>query len=46
MTIRKLAWLALAGGMVIAPVTAAIAAKVIVVRSIGPSAKAYPRARR
>jgi hypothetical protein len=42
MTVRKLAWLALAGGIAIAPVTAAVAAKVVVVRSIGPSAKAYP----
>jgi hypothetical protein len=42
MTVRKLAWMALASGLVIAPVTAAIAAKVVVVRSIGPSAKAYP----
>jgi len=42
MTVRKLALIAFAGGIVIAPVTAAIAAKVVVVRSVGPSAKAYP----
>ena len=42
MTVRKLACMALAIGTAIAPVTAAIAAKVVVVRSVGPSAKAYP----
>lgn len=42
MTLRKLAWLALAGGIGLAPVTAAMAAKVVVVRSVGPSARAYP----
>lgn len=42
MTVRKLALIALAGGIGLAPVTAAMAAKVVVVRSVGPSAKAYP----
>lgn len=42
MMLRKLALVALAGGLVVAPATAAIAAKVVVVRSVGPSAKAYP----
>ena len=40
MTLRKLAWMALAGGFAVAPV--AVLAKVVVVRSVGPSAKAYP----
>jgi len=40
MTFRKFALLACA--VAIGPATAAIAAKVVVVRSIGPSAKAYP----
>lgn len=39
--VRKLALIALAGTL-LAPASAAIAAKVVVVRSIGPSAKAYP----
>lgn len=42
MTLRKLAWMALAGGLVIAPIAAALAANVVIVRSVGPSAKAYP----
>jgi hypothetical protein len=42
MTLRKVAMLGLAAGMAVVPVTAAIAAKVVVVRSIGPSAKTYP----
>lgn len=42
MTVRKLVWVGLAIGIAIAPATAAIAAKVVVVRSVGPSAKAYP----
>lgn len=42
MTVRTLAWMALASGIVVAPFTAVLAAKVVVVRSVGPSAKAYP----
>jgi hypothetical protein len=42
MTIRNFAWMALASGLLVLPATAAIAAKVVVVRSVGPSAKAYP----
>src|SRR5687768_10681002 len=42
MTLRKVALLGVAAGMIALPVTAAIAAKVVIVRSIGPSAKAYP----
>ena len=42
MILRGFALMFLAGGMVMAPLGAAIAAKVVVVRSIGPSAKAYP----
>ena len=42
MIMRTFAWMVVAGGMVIAPAAAAIAAKVVVVRSVGPSAKAYP----
>lgn len=42
MTLRKLAWMALASGLVIAPATVALGANVVVVRSVGPSAKAYP----
>jgi hypothetical protein len=39
MTIRKLGMVALAGAVIVSP---AMAANVVVVRSIGPSAKAYP----
>lgn len=42
MTVRKLAWATLAAGMTIAPVAIAAAANVVVVRSVGPSAKTYP----
>ena len=42
MTLRKVLLLGAAAGIAALPVTAAIAAKVVVVRSIGPSAKAYP----
>lgn len=42
MTVRKVFLLGAAAGLAIVPVTAAIAAKVVVVRSIGPSAKSYP----
>ena len=42
MIMRTFAWMVVAGGMAITPATAAIAAKVVVVRSVGPSAKAYP----
>jgi hypothetical protein len=45
MTLGKLAWLALAGGVLISPAMAAAAAKVVVVRSVGPSAKSYPPGR-
>ena len=39
--LRKYAWIALAGAVLI-PITSAAAAKVLVVKSVGPSAKAYP----
>jgi hypothetical protein len=42
MTLRKLAWIALASGLVIAPASVVLAANVVIVRSVGPSAKAYP----
>ena len=42
MKLRNCAWMALAAGSAALPATAATAAKVVVVRSIGPSAKAYP----
>lgn len=42
MTLRKLAWMALAGGIAVLPAAAAAAANVVVVRSVGPAAKAYP----
>ena len=42
MMLRKVAWVGVAAGLAMVPVTAAIAAKVVVVRSIGPSAKTYP----
>ena len=42
MTLRKVAMIGVAAGLAIIPATAAIAAKVVVVRSIGPSAKTYP----
>lgn len=42
MMLRKFAWVALAGAMVIPPAAASAAAKVVVVKSAGPSAKAYP----
>ena len=42
MTLRIVGLLGAAAGLALVPATAAIAAKVVVVRSIGPSAKAYP----
>ncbi len=42
MTMRKLAWMALAGGTAVLPAAAAVAANVVIVRSVGPSAKSYP----
>jgi len=42
MTLRKLAWVALAGGTAALPMAAAVAANVVVVRSVGPSARVYP----
>ena len=42
MMLRKSAWVALAGAMLVAPAMASAAAKVVVVKSVGPSAKAYP----
>ncbi len=42
MMLRKSAWMALAGAVIMTPVVASAAAKVVVVRSVGPSAKAYP----
>jgi hypothetical protein len=42
MMLRKLAWIALAGTVLVSPVMAGAAAKVVVVRSVGPSAKSYP----
>jgi len=42
MTLGKLSVIGVAAAALLVPATAAIAAKVVVVRSIGPSAKAYP----
>ena len=42
MTLRNVAMIGVAAGLAVLPVTAAIAAKVVVVRSIGPSAKDFP----
>jgi hypothetical protein len=42
MALRKIGLVALAAAAAVVPVTAAMAAKVVVVRSMGPSAKAYP----
>ncbi len=42
MLLRKIAWVALAGAAVIPSVMASAAAKVVVVKSVGPSAKSYP----
>jgi hypothetical protein len=42
MTLRKLGLVALIAGAAVLPATAAIAARVVVVRSLGPSAKSYP----
>ncbi len=42
MKVRKFAWVALAGAVLVPPVMASAAAKVVVVKSVGPSAKSYP----
>jgi hypothetical protein len=42
MMLRKIVWIALGGAVLVPSVTASAAAKVVVVRSVGPSAKAYP----
>ncbi|MEO6256069.1 MAG: hypothetical protein ABIO69_04600 [Sphingomicrobium sp.] len=42
MTMHKLAWMALAGAAILVSISSATVAKVLVVRSLGPSAKAYP----
>lgn len=42
MTLRNFAWTALGAALVFAPATVVVAANVVIVRSIGPSAKAYP----
>lgn len=42
MTLRKLAWMVMAGGTAVLPLGVAMAASVVIVRSVGPSAKAYP----
>lgn len=42
MTLRNFAWMALGAALVFAPATVVGAANVVIVRSVGPSAKAYP----
>ena len=42
MKLRKFAWLALGGALVLPTAMASAASKVVVVKSVGPSAKSYP----